>query len=376
MKKIIIIGGGFSGLTVLKKLAHHGPGCEVLLIDQKSKFDFLPILPDLISGRIDARYASNDLEPFCRRCNAQFRQGRVTSVDFDKKEVHLEGSSYPYDYLVVASGTQTAYYGNESARQQAYSLDSVEDALKIREELKTNPRPNYVVVGGGYTGIELATNIWRFFHNQGESKNIMIVEKAPKFLGFLAPRLKLYLEDNLYKLGIKVFVDSTVTQVTDQEITLEHGRKVKDAMLLWTAGVQTCDFVQAFPYPQDGKKRLKVNEYLQVNPDCFVLGDTACYEYKGQPLRMAVQFTLTQGFNVAENIIRKVNGRPLKLYNPIGDLGYVFPMANNRSCGYVLGVSMKGVLPSWLHYFMCIARSYGWTNRWGILKNLLRKSPS
>ena len=142
-------------------------------------------------------------------------------------------------------------------------------------------------------------------------------------------------------------------------------------MVFWTAGVKTSDFISKLNVEKTGQGRIKVDEFLRLKDGIFVVGDAAGFLYKKMPLRMAVQFSILQGRIAGANVINTILNKPLIKYNP-KDLGYVIPMANNKSCSKILGLNLKGVFPTILHYFMCIYRSYGLYNKFGILKDLTK----
>jgi len=367
----VIIGGGFCGLTVLDRLSKSTQECSVTLIDQKSTFDFLPLLPDIIGGRISPEYAICDLKKYVQKCKAQFICERVEAVDVQRKIVSTAQQNIAYDYLVIASGAETAYHGNISAHQYGYGIRSVVEAQKILDVFKEAPKSTYVIAGGGYTGIEVATNIWRYFSKRNEHKRIVIIERSRKFLKFLPEKLHQYVKNNLLSLNIEMIHEAEVKEVEENRVVLSNGEQFEDAMVLWTAGVKVGDWLSGIGKESDKQGRINVDEYLRVDEHCFVMGDAANIRFKDSYLRMAVQFTLTQGFSVANNILRSIRGRPLKTYNAIGDLGYVCPMANNSSVGIILGLKTTGFLPTFFHYFMCIFRTYGWRNRLGILEDVL-----
>ena len=121
--------------------------------------------------------------------------------------------------------------------------------------------------------------------------------------------------------------------------------------------------------------RISVDQYLRLNETCFVIGDCAQFPHKVNHLRMAVQFSIAQGLCAASNVLLHIKASNLKKYKPI-DLGYIIPMANNCSCGKVMGFPIKGRLPTLLHYLMCIYRSFGFKNKVGMVKCLLKGGAS
>ncbi|MFH1046314.1 MAG: FAD-dependent oxidoreductase [Candidatus Omnitrophota bacterium] len=373
MNKIVVAGGGFAGVSALNILARRrGSGkLELALVDTKLQAEFLPLLPDIIGRAFAPDSLSYNLTQFCNWRGVTFIREEVQAVDLKKKEVTTAASRIPYDYLIIASGSQTNFYGQSQIAQVAFTLDSVDDARKLITALEQDNYDNFIISGAGYTGVEIATALWRYFRRRKRAnKKIMLVEIAAELLGPLPAWMKQYVAANLRALGISVFLESKIEKIEQDRVTLSNGEGFTRAMLIWAAGVKTADFVGNLPLEKNRQGRLKVNEYLQVDPFCFVAGDAAEVNWQGKPLRMAVQFSLAQAQIAAGNVLRSIRGLPLKKYRAL-DLGYIIPLANNRSCGVVLGVNLKGVIPTALHFMMCIYRSFSWKNKLGILHNII-----
>jgi NADH dehydrogenase len=372
MKKIVVIGGGFAGLSVIRRLSKPGRRFDIVLIDKKETFDFLPALPDIIGRRIQPQFLSYRLDDFCKRHGCAFINSEVTGLDLEQKKVYATNANLTYDCLIIASGSETNFYGNEEIKRYAYKLDTISDVQKILEAINKDYFDAFLVAGGGYTGIEVATNLKRYFTARNINKRIIIVEKAVSLLGPLPAWMKQYVWTNLKRLNIDVFLDCSIRQIESDKIYLSNNKSFNKAMLIWTAGVKTADFIfNNLNTEKSRQGRLKVDEFLRLTDSCFVLGDAADFYHQEKPLRMAVQFSIAEGQKAAINITRSILGLPLKKYKP-KDYGYIIPMANNLSCGNVLGVNFRGILATVLHYFMCIYRSYGLKNKLGIIKDLAK----
>lgn len=369
--KILIIGGGFSGLSAAYRLSKSGKNLEIILFDKKPVSDFLPTLPDCLGRGINPEYLSYKIEDAVRRYGFKFINKEVTSLNLDKKEILSAGKIFNYDYLIVASGSETNFYGNENIRQNAYKLDEVEDARKIIEGLKTSEFENFIIGGGGYTGIEVATNLRIFLERAGRKSRITVIERAPSILGPLPQWMKDYVGANLKKLRIDVLVNSAIEKIEAGRVNIQGGGVFERAMVVWAAGVKTPAFIQALAVEKNPQGRIRVDESLRLNANCFVVGDAAYFAYENAFLRMAVQFAITQGDCAARNVIRSIKNKPLIKYKPV-DFGYIIPMANNSSCGQICGVNLKGFMPTAFHFLMCIYRSYGLKNKSGIIAGILK----
>ena len=368
---VIVIGAGFAGLSAARILGRNRKEIETIVMDKASESSFLPMLPDVIGRGINPEYLTADIKYLAARFGFKFIKAEVSAVDLDKKEVLSADQVFPYDYLLISSGSETNFYGNEQVRKYAYKLDDASDARKIRQALEAREFDNYLISGGGYTGIEVATNLSLYFTKKSLKKKIVIVERTPSILGPLPQWMKDYVSNNLKKLGIEVLTNTAIEKIEDKNIHLQGAGVFDNAMLIWTAGVKASDFIQKINAEKNPQGRLKVDEYLRLRESCFVTGDSSYVAHKGSFLRMAVQFSIKEGECAAINIIRSIKGARLVKYAPV-DLGYVIPMANNSSCGTILGINMKGLIPTFMHYFMCIYRSWTIGNKLGILKGLVR----
>jgi NADH dehydrogenase len=371
MKKVIIIGAGFAGLSAARRLLGSGLNLEITLFDKKKQFDFLPLIPDCIGRGINPEFLAEDIANFCRKGGVKFIREEVVAVDLASGRLQTPLAAYTYDYLVIASGSQTNFFSNPDAESYGYPLNSVADVRKIGGRLEKDNFDNLVICGAGYTGVEAATNLWRYFKKRRLLKKIIIVERAPRILGALPDWMRDYAVRNLRSMGIEVLTNSVIEKIWPDKLSVSGGRVFQQSVLIWVPGVKTADFIQKLDVSKNPQGRMAVDEYLRVNRNCFSAGDTAFFGKEDNFLRMAVQFAITQGEQAAGNIIRSIKNIPLKKYRPL-DLGYIIPMANNRSCGRVLGLNVSGSLATFLHFCMCIFRSAGLKNKIGITVDLIK----
>lgn len=370
MKKVLIIGGGFAGLNAARRLCEFRGPLEAALIDKKPTSDFLPLLPDCIGRGINPEFLSYDIGCLAGALGFDFIDGEVTGVDWPAKEVITKERRLKYDYLIIASGSETNFYGNRDIKQHVFTLDDAGDAARVIEALRRNEFDNCVVCGGGYTGIEAAVNLRVYFNKSGRRSRIFIVERSPGILGALPVWIKEYVSDNLKRLNIEVLVNNTVDRIEGAKVYLGQGGFLDNALAIWAAGVKTAPFIQNLDFEKNPQGRLKVDECLRLNADCFVAGDAALFLFQNNYLRMGVHFAIFQGKSAAENVIRLIKGGRPEKYMP-RDFGYVVPFADNRSCGVLLGLKIKGFMATLAHFIMCVCGSYGLKNKIGIIKGLV-----
>jgi NADH:ubiquinone reductase (H+-translocating) len=372
MKKAVIIGGGFAGLSAVETFARSRGGLQLVLIDKKKTSDFLPTLPDCVGRGISPQALAFDISAFCANRCCRFLEAEVTSVDLEKREVATAEERFAYDYLIIASGSETNFYGNDSFSNQAFKIDDARDAATLVAAMRRNAVDNYVICGGGYTGIEAATAARVFLKKHGRRAGVIIVERAGSMLGPLPEWMKAYTAANLRDLEIEVLLNSTLEKMEGRKAYVSGGRIFDNALTIWTAGVQTAGFIQDLKVDKNPQGRIKVDKFLRVNESCFAVGDAAYFRYNGGFLRMAVQFAIAQAQTAAMNVLRDLRGKKPEEYRP-RDFGYIIPMANSRSCGAVMGVAVQGMVATALHFLMCIYRSRGLRNKWGIVRGLLRE---
>lgn len=367
MKEVCVIGGGFGGLAAARQLAP-ARDVRVTLIDARDSSDFLPLLPDVVGGRVTPAATAAPLPDLTRRLGIGFQRERVVELELSRNKVTTPGGSREYDAILIAAGSGPNFYGDAKAERFALPLGNCAGAARIVATLKETVAANLLVVGGGYTGIEIATNLRVRLRALPDVK-IAIIEASGSLLNGLPEWMRRYAEDNLERLGIRILKSCRLADLDASGASLTNGETLRPALTMWSAGVRAAGFVRNLDVEKDSYGRAKVDETLRIAGNVFAVGDSACVMHGGKPLRMAVQFAISQGRCAADNALRALAGRPLLPYRPL-DLGFIIPMANGRSCGRVLGVNVRGRPASWLHYFMCAYRSQTLHNKLGVLHAL------
>ena len=371
MGDILIIGAGFAGLEAAqffsKKRSQLG-NRRVIVIDVKKTFDFLPLLPDVVGGRIAKDHAVLDLVDYLESLRINFEHDEVQRVDVVTKEVFLKsGHVLSYEFLVIACGTFTNFYGMEDIERRALKIDTSDDALMLQNTVMTYSDKKIVIVGGGYTGVEIASHLAILFRRKKIKKySINIVERQEDILGPLPEWIRDYCRINLCALRVNIYPSSSVQEFLEKRLKLSNGLEFEDYVIIWVAGVQTPLFVRDLPFDKDKQGRLIVDAHMRFSDGCFAVGDAASFSYKGKTLRMAVQFSMAQARVAAKNILGNIRGEQKSVrYQPI-DLGLLVPLANKKACGKVLGLRVWGFAGWFLHYLMCIYRSISFKNRFGV----------
>ncbi|MFA6635638.1 MAG: FAD-dependent oxidoreductase [Candidatus Omnitrophota bacterium] len=369
-KKIIIIGGGFAGLSAMRRLGTlrrlWQDRFEVLLIDPKADFEFLPMLPDVVGGKVSPGSLRFPLDPACRRAGCKFLKEKATRVDVLNRNVHCAERIIEYEYLLMASGAKTDFHGDQELEKTCFKLNSVDDAVGIRNEVisrvSSGRKVNILIAGGGYTGVELSASIAVFLKKGGIRGRVIVTEPASDILLASPVWVRDLCRKELESMDVEILTGESLKMFRDGTAFLGSRGKVDNAFCVWTAGVRTGRVMDNVP----GKKyrtRLGVDEFL--NPvECargenvFAAGDAAAFSpgASERPLRMAVMFAMGQGKRAAENIVGSIEGKPLIPYRA-EDLGYVIPLSKGKAPGIVLGKEIHPRIGYLLHYFMCLYRA-------------------
>jgi len=368
-----------SALRELYRYRRYLDGFNIILFDKRCGFEFLPVLPDIIGGRVSGDRLNVDLGKFCKKHNCSFINKEITGVELEKNEIKDSGGIVtPYEYLIISSGSRTNFFDMDHLKENCFKLDSIEDAVAINKELLARSgrdnELNVIVIGGGYTGIEITANVYYLFMKIGKKCRIHIIDKAPDILMMVPGWMRKYVRNYLERVRINIKCNDSLKAYDGKTATLESGEELNDAFCIWAPGVKTSDYVNGLPGEKAGT-RIKVDPFLNIQGSSyekvFVAGDSAAFydEKLGQPIRMAVMFSMGQGKIAARNVVSSIMKRPLKKYKAI-DMGYLVPLAFGKAPGIILNVPVKGRLGYFMHYFMCIYRSE-WQNKFGMLKDLI-----
>jgi len=369
---VIIIGAGFAGIAAARQLSCSRNNLHITLINQHTYTQFRPLLPDIISRSVSVRYLWYSLERLAQKLKIRFMEGKALVIDTNKKKVIMEtGTLVPYDFLVLATGSTTAIPTKIKEYGIVNTLDALGDGQKIAKALHVREYHNYVICGGGYTGIETATHICKGLQRYNINGSVKVVEMKDTILSHLPPWMRTYARNNCEGLGIEIKVNTKITDIQNDNILLSDNSKITNARLIWSTGLKA-NVPRIDPLPSFGEgNRVKVNNDLRISEVVFAVGDCACCTSDNGCYRMAVQSSLTSGTCAAENILALINGYKTCSYH-FSDPGFIVPMANWYSCGEVLGRKVHGAKATLLHYVMSVYRSKGWKSRIGIMVNELK----
>ncbi|MEJ5305757.1 MAG: NAD(P)/FAD-dependent oxidoreductase [Ignavibacteria bacterium] len=336
--KVIIIGGGFGGLAAAKKLKNKP--VDVILIDKTNHHLFQPLLYQVATAGLSPAYIAFPLRSIFRKSkNVRVILGEVKRIDRKEKKVYLNGENYSYDFLIVAVGAKHHYFGKDEWEKIAPGLKTLQDAINIREKILlafekaeriNDPEEqqkylNFIVVGGGPTGVEMAgaiaeiarkTLIEDFKKIDPTKAKVYLVEALDRVLPTYPPKLSQKAKEDLEKLGVKVLLNTKVTDINNDCVKL-NGKEIKAATIIWAAGNKANPLVQQLNCELDRMGRAIVSPYLHLKDDesVFVIGDAAAvYDEKGNTLPGVSPVAITEGRYVAKFILRKLKNKSSKPY--------------------------------------------------------------
>jgi NADH dehydrogenase len=333
---VVIVGGGFGGLAAAKALKD--APAHVTLVDRTNHHLFQPLLYQVATSVLTPGHIATPIRGILRnQKNATVILGEVTGVDKDQRRVFVntadrEGAALPYDYLILATGVRHSYFGRNEFEKFAPGLKSLADAVAIRnkilhafEQAEAEEDPSshrnlltFVLVGGGPTGVEMASAIAVLIRNTLQSEfrridpasaRIVLVDQSPRVLGSFSEELSKAAKNRLENLGVEVRLGHGVDQI-DAEGVIVAGERIASKTVIWTAGVAPSPASKWLSAESDRAGRVRIQKDLTVpnHPEIFVVGDTASLDQDGKPLPGVAQVAMQQGRYAGKMIRARMNG--------------------------------------------------------------------
>lgn len=329
-KNILILGAGYGGVHVAKKLAKKykkNNNVEITLIDKNPFHTLMTELHEVAGGRVHPESVQIELSKIFARTKVNVVTDLIEKVDTDNKTVKTTNGKYTYDYLVVGTGSEPAFFGVPGVKENGFTLWSFEDAMKIRHhvqkmfklaakernEAKRREMLTFVVAGSGFTGIEMAGELleWKTRlakeHNVDENEvRLMVVEAMGTILNMLDRKQADKAEKYMVKKGMTILKNSPIVEVAPNKIVLKSGEEIETNTLIWTCGIQANEEVKEYGLETARAGRLATNEFMQAvnKEEVFVVGDLNYYEEEeGKGTPQIVEAAIQTGDVIAKNII-------------------------------------------------------------------------
>ncbi len=392
--RIVVVGGGFAGLELIRKLARKN--FQIVLIDRNNHNKFQPLFYQVASAALgpgDIAFPFRKL--FRRNRNVYFRMTELIAVDPAAKEIVTPNGPLSYDILVLATGASTNYFGMKDIEQNSMAMKELSEALDIRNSVLENFETatktvdgeyrqsliNIVIVGGGATGVELAGSFGEMkldiapkdYHDWGGYKmKIWLIEASDRLLGAMSPATSRDTLALMKKLGVNVILGDAVTGYSQGRVKLRSGTEIPTRNLIWTSGIKAEIPRGLEDCPTGRGGRIVVDDFFRVpcSPDIYAVGDMAMQRSEKFPdgAPQQARYAMVQASHVAKNIRRRFSGREETPYKPV-----VFPamaeVSRNHAFAEFGRFRLKG-FPGWAAWvFIHILTILGVRNRFSVMWN-------
>ena len=390
---VVIIGAGFGGLDAARRLAN--TPVRITLIDRHNYHLFQPLLYQVaIAGLVPSQIAYPLRTIFRRQKNVNFQMEEVSSIDFDSRYIKANGSVIAYDYLILAVGGQTNFFGNRSIENNGFQLKGIESAVQTRNHLlalleeasrEVDPERRralltFVVVGGGPTGVETAGALAELIiHVMAKDYpymdltevRVLLLEAAPSVMMTYPDELRQATNKLLRNKGVEILVNTKLVDYNGRDVTLGDGTQIRTHTLIWTAGVRSAEITDRLGVQQAAAGRVRVESTLQLpgHPEVFIVGDAAYVEDgEGKPLPMLATVAQQQAKAAVRNIQKILKGEqpePFRYKDP----GLLATIGRNAAVARIWGLSFSGFIAWMIWVVLHIYRLIGFRNRLLVLIN-------
>jgi len=390
---IVIVGAGFGGMEVAQRLAKSS--VRITLIDKQNYHLFQPLLYQIaIAGLVPAQIAYPLRTIFRHQKNLTFQMGEVTAIDFDKRYVKMHGSVVAYDYLILAMGGQTNFFGMRSIEQNGFQLKDIESAVATRnhllkmfeqasrevDESKRRALLAFSIIGAGPTGVETAgalaeliTHVMAKDYPQLDVKEmrVLLIEAGGVVMPAYPDPLRKATFDLLRSKHVEILLNAKLTDYDGGKITLGNGDRIPTRTLIWTAGVRASELADQLGVKQAASSRVVTEATLQLpdHPEVFVIGDAAyLVNVESQPLPMLATVAQQEAKAAAQNIKRMLKGESPETFH-YNDPGLLATIGRNAAVARIGGLSFHGFIAWAIWVVLHIYRLIGFRNRLVVLIN-------
>ena len=394
--RIVIIGGGFGGIQLAKKIVKHP--FQVVLIDRNNYHTFQPLLYQVATAGLEPDSIAGPLRPLMKNHkNFYFRMLRVTQINPEKKTISTIIGDLKYDILVIANGAKTNFYNNRNIASQAFPLKQLPQALDLRSHILQNFEQavmiqdpaekesllNIVIVGGGPTGVELAGALSELrkhvlpndYHELDFRKmGIYLIEGHSRLLQSMSEASGRNAYKYLSRFGVQIHLDTIVKDYSGEKVFLSSGEIIGSKTLIWAAGVEG-NLIRGLPEEIIRNGRISVNRYNQVGDynDMYAIGDVAFMQLEDHPdgLPMLAPVAMQQGVHLAENLIRASRQKSLIPFS-FKNKGTMATVGRNKAVVDLPGNFQLGGLLAWMTWmFVHLVSLIGFRNKLVVFNNWL-----
>ncbi|HKY49743.1 MAG TPA: NAD(P)/FAD-dependent oxidoreductase [Candidatus Limnocylindria bacterium] len=349
-KRVVIVGGGFSGLHLVRHLERHlrKGEAQVTLIDRSNFSLFTPLLYQVATGELPPHAVAYPLRVQLARVGFRFLRTEVEAIDVEKKTVRTEDGEVAYDHVVIAPGSVTNDFGIPGVKEHALVVKWLEDGRAVRHRIlstfedaallddpaRRRELLSFAIVGAGPVGVELSASMRDLMDHTlrgiypsidvRREPSITLIDGADRVVPAMDPRLSAIAQRRLEQLGVRLMLKTLVSEVGERSLKTKDGRTLTANTVIWAGGVKTNPLVAALdlPHAKDGRVIVDASFRVEGRDDVLSLGDAAHFEQDGKPLPMLAQVAVQQAPAAAANVVRLVRGEPPEpyLYKRKGDL--------------------------------------------------------
>jgi len=389
---VVIVGAGFGGLRAARALKR--APVDVVLLDRHNYHLFQPLLYQVATAGLEPEHIARPVRAILRgQPRFEFRMGEMTGLDLAGKRVLTGDGPIPYDYLILALGGETNYFGLESIRRHGFGLKDTAEAVAIRNHVlscfergvlepdaeRRRALLTFAIVGGGPTGVEMAGALSELIRLvlvkdyprlNIKDVRVLLPEATDRLLGTMPARLRGAAEETLWRKHVEVRFGAAVQDYDGSRLSLKSGEVIPARTLVWAAGAQAASLTTRLGLPTARQGRVVVEPTLAVagRPEVFVIGDAAYLEADGQPLPMMAPVAIQMAETAAANIARQLRGAaPIAFH--YRDPGSLATIGRNAAVAYVHGVAFKGFLAWVVWLTVHIIQLIGFRNKLFVLLN-------
>ncbi|HYL54206.1 MAG TPA: NAD(P)/FAD-dependent oxidoreductase [Gemmatimonadales bacterium] len=389
---VVIVGAGFGGLRAARAL-RKAP-VDVVLVDRRNYHLFQPLLYQVATAGLEPEQIARPVRAVLRRQkNFEFRMTEVTGLESGAKRLLTADGPIAYDYLILAVGGETNYFGLAGVPEHGFGLKDIPEAIRIRnhvlhafERAMLEPDPErrraeltFVVVGGGPTGVEMAGALSELIRLvlvkdyprlNIKDVRVLLVEATDRLLGPMPARLREAAAETLWRKHVEVRFGATVADYDGKRVVLKSGEVIPAGTLIWAAGAKAVQLTSHLGLPIARQGRIPVSDTLGVrgHDGIYVIGDAAYLEADGEPLPMMAPVAIQMAETVARNIRRQLDGAapiPFRYHDP----GSLATIGRNAAVAYIWGIGFTG-FPAWVVWLVVhILQLIGFRNKLFVLLN-------
>lgn len=383
--RVVILGGGYGGIKAAKMLNKRfkkDDNVQITLIDKNPYHTLMTELHEVAGGRVEPESVQISLKKIFSATKVENLTDKITKIDFENRTLYSEESSYDYDYLVIGSGSEPAFFGIDGVQENGFTLWSLEDAIRLREHMvnmfkkasgvrnidKRKKMLTFVVAGAGFTGIEtigefaeFKKKLCREYDINEREVELIVVEAMDKILPILNDKLINQAIRYLKKIGIKVYTNAPIIKVNKDSIMLKDGTEIGTHTLVWTCGVQGNSFTSNLGLSIGKKGRVLVNEFMQSvdYKNVYLVGDNEYFEEDGRAIPQIVETALQTAETAAKNIIADIEGKEKEAFKSnyhgvMVSIGSRYAVASlmNKSLSGFIAMAMKHLVN--IHYLFSV----------------------